>query len=41
MQHVVYQLTDAKAHAEPTPDDYHPPDPTRVAPISGKPLFLN
>ena len=25
MQHVVYQLTDAKVHAEPTPEDYHPP----------------
>ena len=29
MQHVVYQLTDAKVHAQPTPEDYYqPPDPT-------------
>ena len=29
MQHVVYQLTtDAKVHAQPTPEDYQPPDPT-------------
>ena len=28
MQHVVYQLTDAKVHAQPTPEDYQPLDPT-------------
>ena len=28
MQHVVHQLTDAKVNTEPTPEDYHPPDPT-------------
>ena len=27
MQHVVYQLTDAKVHAQPTSEDYKPPDP--------------
>ena len=27
MKHVVYQLTDAKAHARPTPQDHQPPDP--------------
>ena len=25
MKHVVYQLTDAKVHAQPTPDGYQPP----------------
>ena len=28
MQHVVYQLTDAKVHAQATPEDYQTPDPT-------------
>ena len=28
MQHVVYQLTDAKVHAQPTAEDYRSPDPT-------------
>ena len=27
MQHVVYQLTDAKVHAQPTPEGYQPPVP--------------
>ena len=27
MQHVAYQLTDAKVHAQPTPEDHQPPDP--------------
>ena len=33
MQHAVYQLTDTKVHAEPTPKDYEPPDPVEPQPV--------
>ena len=32
MQHSVYQLTAAKAHAQPTPKDCKPPDPVEPQP---------
>ena len=33
MQHVVYQLTDAKVHSQPMPQDHEPPDPVEPQPV--------
>ena len=33
MQHLVYQLTDAKVHGQPTPQDYEAPDPVELQPV--------
>ena len=34
MQHVVYQLTDAKVYAQPTPEDYQPPRSPPAPPVA-------